>query len=153
MVKPQTIALSGYADTLDIPYNPDEDPWCGSMTIRYPQKKGVWTKEITNCTLLPSRHSEESCSWGHPVQWHVDNMTDWLSLSLPPYMYVYIHIYYIQYIESWEAKSLHGQKHLKRCIKTYRWIGGFSESSKIAFKLGSDNELTKITEAIVLSSC
>lgn len=31
-------------------------------------------------------------------------------------MYVYVHIYYIQYIESWEAKSLHGQKHLKRCI-------------------------------------
>lgn len=52
MVKPQTIALSGYADTLDIPYNLDEDPWCGSMTIRYPQKNGVWTKEITNCTLL-----------------------------------------------------------------------------------------------------
>lgn len=39
MVKPQTIALSVYADTLDIPYTPDEDPWCGSMTIRYPQKK------------------------------------------------------------------------------------------------------------------
>ena len=146
MVKPQTIALSGYADTLDIPYNPDEDPWCGSMTIRYPQKKGVWTKKITNC------NSPICLDTSFQVLLTMQRFCfPRFYILYIVYMYIYVHIWRERERVS-QSYYLHVTVQDAPTNKTLHCVC-LGESSKIAFKLGSDNELTKITEAIVLSSC